>query len=190
MSPRSIIRDGGTCRLVEGGARAVGRSAATDDLPEFFPQLSPTYRATFGSSVRDSIEEEIRSINRSFDTAHETGGWLLADRRRPDHIVAATDPGDGALFAARSVQLDLSRARDLEAAHPHLALRGCYHLHPNGDPVPSETDRRAWARGARSVTGDFWIGLIATPASSMYGRPELHGWITTKAFCEPLRLES
>jgi proteasome lid subunit RPN8/RPN11 len=157
----------------------------------FFPELEPSYQVTLRPGVRYEIRAEIDQIRRDFGPDVETGGWLLSDPRRPDNLVLATDPGDGVRVTRTSVELSPERFEVVERAFPHLRVRGDYHLHPNGDPVPSVTDRRPWMRGCEPA-GGFWVGIIATPARSMFGEPELHGWVTCGTggtmFCEPLRI--
>jgi proteasome lid subunit RPN8/RPN11 len=181
-----IIRGGGTCTVVEGGRSSSFSSSPS--LPRFYPELEPSYQATLGYEAHRDIRREIRSVAVDFDFMDvESGGWLLSDERWPEHIVLATDAGDGASYSRSSVSLDLDRAEEMQHAYPHLSLRGDWHLHPTGGAVPSETDRRAWMRGCE-LTGDYWIAIVATPARSYLGEPDLHGWLTTKTFCEPLRL--
>jgi proteasome lid subunit RPN8/RPN11 len=117
----------------------------------------------------------------------ESDGWLLADPRWPDNILVATD-GHGARVSRGSVEMNLERIDDYRRLYPHLTWRGCYHLHPDGDPIPSVTDRKAWRTGREQV-GDYYVGIIATPRRVPNGDPELHGWLTTADFCEPLRLK-
>jgi proteasome lid subunit RPN8/RPN11 len=182
-----IIRGGGTCTVVEGG-RSRSFASSSSSVPKFFPTLAPSYQATLGYEAHRDIRREIRSAAVEFDFREvETGGWLLSDERWPDRIVLATDAGEGASYSRSSVHLDLDRAEEMKRTYPHLSLRGDWHLHPTGDEIPSETDRRAWMRGCE-LTGDYWIAIVATPARSYLGDPDLHGWLTTKTFCEPLRL--
>ena len=187
MRSGEIIRGGGTCQLVDTAGMSRS-SIAEDSLPRFYPSLSPSYQVKLGLGAQRAIEREISSARRDFGPGVESGGWLLADRRWPDNIIVATDPGDDARFSRRSVLLDFDRLEELERAFPHLALRGDWHTHPSGDHIPSRTDRRAWMRGRELIRG-FYVGIVATPPSGMYRDPELHGWLTTESFCEPLRLE-
>ena len=147
-----------------------------------------------GLGVRYRILGEIERITREA-RAHglkgaETGGWLLADRRWPDHVVMATGPGD-TYVTETEVTIKTEVFEELERRHPHLAAVGDWHLHPNHDPVPSTTDRRAWMCGCKLRRG-FWASVVATLGQGLYAEPQLTGWITCGAgehmFCEPLRL--
>jgi proteasome lid subunit RPN8/RPN11 len=180
---------GPTGARVEGGWWS--RSAATTGrpLPKFYPELEPTYEASITSSATQAIREEIRRIVAVCRSRNiETGGWLLSDPDWPDRIVLATDPGEENWHERTSVQLDLARAAEYEETFPHLRLRGDWHLHPSGDPIPSETDRRAWATGCKRI-GGWYVGIIATPGESYLSPPTLNAWVTTPTLCERLYLE-
>ena len=166
-----------------GGTAGLAPRSRSDELPASDPELEPSYEVHLSSGVVQAIRREIRSVPRGL----ETGGWLLSDPRWHDRIILATDPGEGASFSRTSVSLDFERMEEVQRRFPHLRLQGDFHLHPSYDDIPSYTDRRAWMRG-RQLVGGYYIGIIVTPARSHLGEPELSGWITTKSFCERLRL--
>jgi proteasome lid subunit RPN8/RPN11 len=175
----------GTCTINSGASRSTAERA----LPQFFPELEPSYEVSLSLGAHEAIRREIRAIAVEFNFQElETGGFLLVDERRHDHVVVVTEPGANSLHSRTSVELDFNRVEEIQRAHPHLILRGCFHSHPSGDHIPSMTDRRAWARGCE-LTGDYWVGIIVTPERSVWEKPQLFGWITTSAFCEPLRIK-
>jgi hypothetical protein len=156
-------------------------------IPEFFDELSPTYQATISASAMKRIREEIRENGRYL----EVGGWLLADPDSPAEIRAATGPGSGGPGPG-AVWLGVEELEALERLAPHLRPIGDWHLHPSGDTLPSDQDRKAWARGC-DLAGGRWIGLILAPPADMWSRAECTGsYITcgvpTVKFCERLRL--
>ena len=66
----------------------------------------------------------------------EVGGWLLAHKRFPDHVVAATD----ATIESRDGEMTMSLSY---RAGNHLLAVGCWHSEPStSEGVPSETDLR------------------------------------------------
>lgn len=188
--PRSgLIRDGGTAAVVRDGSD-VGilggrtRSEAVEELPRFYPQLEPSYQVTLALRVRNQIAGEIDAIRREFHTPMEIGGWLFSQPDNPDLIRLATPPGENSQFARGAVELDVEHAEEIERAYPHLRLRGDWHFHPDGGSAPSYTDRRAWATGARNITGEYWVGVIVTRPAGMFTEPQFHGWFTDRTFCE------
>lgn len=156
-------------------------------LPRLFSELPPSYQASLGRKAHEGIRDEISTAQARF-WGFEVGGWMFSDPRRHDHILVATRPGADAESSPSSIFLGSEMREVIENIAPHLSLRGCWHLHPDGDSLPSTTDRRGWMRGCE-ITSDYWVAIIATPARSMWDQPELHGWITTSAYCEPLALE-
>jgi proteasome lid subunit RPN8/RPN11 len=89
------------------------------------------------------------------------------------------------------VWLGLEELEALERLAPHLSPIGDWHLHPSGDTLPSEQDRKAWARGC-DLAGGRWIGIIMAPPETMWKRATADAFITmgtqTTKFAERLRL--
>jgi proteasome lid subunit RPN8/RPN11 len=155
-----------------------------EPLPQLFETLAPSYELSLGRGAHLAIRDEIRTNGKFI----ETGGWLFSDPRRHDHVLVATRPGADIGQSPSSLMLGFEQLEAVQRECPHLALRGDWHLHPTGDPVPSERDLRGWASGAK-LTGDYWAGIIVAPARTMWDEPELFGWISTESFCERLALE-
>jgi hypothetical protein len=160
--------------------------ARTAELPEFFPELAPTHEVSINPSAMKRIREEIRENGRYL----EVGGWLLGDPVNPGQIVAATGPGSGGPGPG-AVWLGTEELEALERLAPHLRPIGDWHLHPSGDTLPSEQDRKAWARGC-DLSGGYWIGLVFKPPADMWSRAEPDAFVTlgteTTKFAERLSL--
>lgn len=172
------------------GSACVGTSyppsAASSELPKFFPEIEPTYQASLSSTAARRIRREVKAVRHM-----ETGGWLFLAPGSADQIIWATGPGEDGLHGRSSFQLGEEPLEAVKEIAPHLQLGGCYHSHPGGDLTPSVTDRRAWGRAAR-MAGGYWVSLIAGPARDTWSEPEIHGWITVqngnRPFTEPLRI--
>jgi hypothetical protein len=127
---------------------------------------------------------------RSDNAMHETGGWLLATKAKPDHVVVATEPGADARYSPSSMRLGSERLFEIERAYPQLLVTGSWHVHPGDDDgIPSDADRQAWARWRELDGVDYHVGVIATQGESPgWTDPQLNGWLTTDSFCERLRI--
>jgi Prokaryotic homologs of the JAB domain len=130
-------------------------------LPRFFPELEPTYEVALSSSAGRRIQEEI-----SRERYTETGGWLFCAPRDSNVLVVATGPGSDGALGRSTMDLGNEEIETVKEIAPHLVLCGDWHIHPISDTVPSETDRRAWQRGAE-LTRSHWIGLVYAPAADV-----------------------
>jgi hypothetical protein len=170
-----VIRDG----IVRGNAIPVrveggGNSRTGTPLPKLYEDLEPTYSAELGYTAEKTIRADIAWTQENIGSV-ETGGWLLAAERNPDYVLAATVPGTDATFSRGTINLGFEQ---LEAKRQHGdMLVGDWHLHPDGNDRPSDTDLRAWTRGAQ-LAGGCWISVICTPSRSWRDEAQLAGWIT------------
>jgi Prokaryotic homologs of the JAB domain len=165
-------------RLIRGGGTAgipAGRKPATP-LPTLFEELEPTYMATLGYEAKKTIRADIAWTEENIGDV-ETGGWLLAAKRNRDYILAATVPGSDATCTRSSINLGVEQLEAAQRKYHHHRVVGCWHYHGCSGDVPSETDLRAFARGAGLASG-YWIGLIATRSRSWRPEPEISGWVT------------
>jgi proteasome lid subunit RPN8/RPN11 len=202
LSSESLIRDGGTCRLVDntprrirGSATATTRTSADSSqssrAPVFLPSLPPSYEAKIGFEAQQAIRKACRSTWLSCRDVpmHETGGWLLSDPRALDRVVVATTAGVDAEHGPDGMRLGSERLEAVRSLAPHLAVIGSWHLHPGDDGTPSVADREAWAGWRELDRVPFHIGLVATGGrTGGWIDPEFHAWLTTESFCEPLAL--
>ena len=121
--------------------------------------------------------------------ARETGGWLVARRASPDHVVAATGPGTASDHAPTSVALERQGVDEAVAA-AGLTLVGDWHTHPPNEhgTAASPEDRSAWRHELAKTPGlDTWHGVIVLRAR---GRTEsMAAWATRRSgTCEPVAL--
>jgi Prokaryotic homologs of the JAB domain len=185
MSGR-IVRGGGegSATVSTGGSRKA--RSTTTALPKFFPEIEPTYQVGLNSTAGRVIRSQ---INRERYT--EVGGWLFCAPHNSSVLVAATGPGSDGALGRSTVHIGTEEIETVKEIAPHLTLCGDWHVHPSADTLPSDTDRRAWQRGAE-LTRSHWIGLIFAPAANVWSEPQCSAWITvangTLPFCEPLRL--
>jgi hypothetical protein len=190
-----LIRTSSEPATVSRNGTRISRSAANAEerLPIFLESLPPSYQARLSLKARQAIQRECRRmwLHCGDEEMHETGGWLLADRRIPDHILYATEPGVDALHARSSMRLGSERLEAVEAQIPHWVASGSWHVHPGPDEdgVPSSADREAWANWRELDGVGYHIGVIVTRGrAGGWSAPEYHGWLTTESFCERLRL--
>jgi hypothetical protein len=153
-----------------------GSTASATPLPTLYPELEPTYAATLGYEAEKTIRTDIGWTLENVGDV-ETGGWLLAAEQNPNYILQATVPGSDATATRSSIDLGFEQAEAAQRLHRDFTVAGCWHYHGSGDDVPSDTDLRAFARGARAA-GGRWFGLIATPSRSWRPEPEISAWIT------------
>jgi hypothetical protein len=106
----------------------------------------------------------------------ESGGWLLAAEHSLDYILRATAPGSDAVVAYSSIDLGWEQLEAVQRTYRDLVPIGCWHSH-RGDDIPSTTDLRSRAHGAK-LSGGRWVSLIVAPSRSWRPDPEISGWIT------------
>jgi proteasome lid subunit RPN8/RPN11 len=207
QQPRSIVRGGGTCRVVD--APAMTRSepeAGTWELPELRSSRSPI-EVTISRSVRETMLDDAFWLTRS--DGLEAGGFLFGPATYTWHkevrITHAT-PTANAVRSAGNLKLDvnewLQAERSFERAGRDDRLLGIWHTHPqtsarNG--APSEPDLRAFL-GARDWNEEqgrsnaFSVGLIFSASEYLgdsWGRPGVHCYVTRREgycrnpVCEP-----
>ena len=173
----------------EGFNRTASSSATPSPKVRFYPTLPATREVTLSRFAASTILSTIRSAPRGL----EVGGWLCADRRNPDYIRLATEPGGDATFARSSGMLGKDVLRDLQATAPHLVPIGDYHFHPEGGSQPSPADRATWAGNVDLNRLGFNVSIIATPGSSWLADPTLTGWLTIREgkslVCERVHLK-
>ena len=170
-----IVRGAGEGSATVSAGHQRSRSSATP-LPAFFPELEPTYAAILGYEAEKTIRTDIGWTLENVGDM-ETGGWLLAAERNPDHVLMATVPGSDSSAARSTIYLGTEQLEAAQRLHRDLAVVGCWHWHAHDGDVPSETDLRAFARGARAA-GGRWIGLIACASRSWRPEPEISAWVT------------
>jgi proteasome lid subunit RPN8/RPN11 len=150
-------------------------------LPELFEGIEPSYQVAISSSA-------MGSIRRAVDASRylEASGWLYG--HDSGSIVFA---GIGEAANPTSAWLDPDEWDAVQRLAPNLRPVGDFHSHPTGDLLPSETDRRAWARGCK-LAGGYWLGLILGPSRDSWSQPSCASYITVQngrlPFCEPLVL--
>lgn len=175
-----------TYRIAGGGTAGLAPHSRADELPRFFPELEPTYEVRLSPGTTSRIHEEIRTNGRG----RETGGWLFCQPNDSSAIVAATGPGSDGRLGSETVLLGSEELDAVKRIAPHLELTGDWHIHPTGDTLPSDTDRRAWWRGCQ-LTRSHWVSLVFAPATSMWTNPRFDAYITCGSretfFCERLR---
>jgi Prokaryotic homologs of the JAB domain len=152
------------------------RRSETTPLPALYDDLEPTYRAELGYEAEKTIRADIAWTQENVGADIETGGWLLAAPRNPSYLLAATVPGFDASFGRSTINLGFEQLEIVQRQHGERPV-GCWHLHPQGDDVPSDTDMRAWTRGAQ-LAGGRWLSVIAAPSRSWREDITLSGWIT------------
>lgn len=171
-----IIRSGGagsaTVTYRDAHETSVTRSAA---LPTLYEELEPVETIELGHRVADTIRTDIAWTQENIGPV-ETGGWLLGRSR--NYVLTATVPGSDSFATRSSISLGEEQLRRAQRQHGDAVL-GCWHWHGSGDDVPSATDLRAWAHGAR-LTGDRWVGLIAVPSQTWRPEPTISGWQTVR----------
>ena len=172
----------------DGSSSTTTRSTTAPPKVRFYPSLEATREVTLSRTASEMIRSTISSAPRGL----EVGGWLCADRRNPDYIRLATEPGRDATFDRSSGMLGKDVLRELQATAPHLVPVGDYHLHPEGGDIPSEADRATWAGNAHLGDLGFNVSVIATPGPSWLSDPKLTGWLTIREgeslVCERLYL--
>jgi proteasome lid subunit RPN8/RPN11 len=194
---QEIVRGGGSIRLVEGRARTLSRSVATDvqlETPELRSSPSPV-RVRVGRIVRDDMLADLFELTRSDNL--EAGGFLFGSpamsRHREVRVTGATRTGNG-VRGPGSLTLDRAEWERAEASIERAGfddvLLGVWHCHPGESArtcEPSAVDLRAWAgaldysRG-RSIN-NYAIGLIYTAApfwGDSWARPGLHAYVTRR----------
>jgi proteasome lid subunit RPN8/RPN11 len=174
-----IVRSGGegSATVTTGSRKA---RSTTTALPKFFPEIEPSYQVAISSSAMGSIRRAVDG-NRYL----EVGGWLYGNS---GSIVFA---GIGEAANPTSAWLDPDEWDAVRRLAPGLSPIGDAHSHPTGDLLPSDTDMKAWSRGAK-LAGGFWYGLILGPSRDSWSQPSCAAWITVAngnlPFCEPLQL--
>lgn len=180
---RSLDQDGAA---EEDDEQATAQSRTTRELDAPDVRAWSDFTITVAPSVLSRIEREILGAVWAFDSAVETGGWLLshyAPGQAEARIILATGPGPSAKHAAGRLQL--SHPRELEdELVPGAVLVGDWHTHPTtwtGDPTDqaSEPDEEAWKHRLETVTSlSSWVGLIFTPGELGWTNPIYHGYLT------------
>jgi proteasome lid subunit RPN8/RPN11 len=192
----NIYRVGGPVRLVtstqdpERAATAVG--------VDFHPHARARFEIRLEGESAGQIRDELARVA---PYGVESGGYLWAhspgNRLYSSLVCHASPPAHNSIHEPYRVWL--GHASDVEAAWPEWLQRsglirvGDYHLHPSGDPQPSEPDRKAWASVLASSGRSRYVGVIATPSVDGSG-PQLHGWITRtdgapgRYVCEPAKV--
>ena len=178
-------------------ATLLGRTRSSQallDAPAVFVYRRPSERVPVAFTITAEALEQINQVWLAENGAYgdrEVGGWLLAAKRFPDHVVAATD----ATIESRDGEMTMSpwyRAGD------HLLAVGCWHTEPSAsDGVPSETDLRGQHEHLLHLLDqgrDRTLDLICVPRGD--GSLQLHGWatrlragVTARAKCEPAHVE-
>jgi proteasome lid subunit RPN8/RPN11 len=173
------IRGPGSASVDSGRPR---RARSTTPMPKFFPELPPSYQVAIAARAMHKIRRAV-DANRYL----EVSGWLYG-HDDSDSIVFASV---GEAANPTSAWLDPDEWGAVRRMAPNLRPVGDAHSHPSGDLLPSETDMRAWSRGAK-LAGGHWVGLILGPSRDMWSQPSCAAWITVAngnlPFCEPLRL--
>ena len=166
---RGIIRGGGSASVT------ADRPSATP-LPTLYEELEPTYRATLGYEAEQTILTDIRWTQENVGDV-ESGGWLFTAERNPEYILMATVPGSDSDSTRSSINLGFEQLEAAQRLHRDYEVSGCWHFHPGGGDVPSETDLRSFTHGAKLGRG-CWFSLIVTPSRSWRPDPEIFGWVT------------
>jgi proteasome lid subunit RPN8/RPN11 len=154
------------------------RARAATPLPTLYEELEPTYSASLGYEAEKTIRRDIAWTEENVGDA-ETGGWIFVAKNRPDYIIRATVPGHDSVASRSSINLGFEQCEAVQRMYPDLEIAGDWHFHPGpgSDDIPSDTDLRAFSRGAR-LSGGRWISLIASPSRTWRPEPQISGWIT------------
>jgi hypothetical protein len=186
-----LIRGGGTAYVVEPASRDVVRSAVTPTVkaPVFLETLPPSHEVTIGVNAQEDIRRECRRMRLATRSGAmlESGGWLFSHPGFLSSVIAATSPGADAEHNPTSMVMGVERLRAVQTSYPHLVACGSWHLHP-GDAAPSLADRKAWEFWRQAAGLPHHIGVIAVDRGNGWTDPELHAWITTADYSEPLAL--
>jgi hypothetical protein len=177
-----IIRTYTPAEISRGRTAGVSRSGSTGrrparstPFPHFYPELEPTETVELGYEAEKTIRSDIRWTQEHLGDV-ESGGFLFGRSR--GFVLAASVPGGDSAFSRSSVHLSMEQAKAVQRQHGYPAL-GDWHFEPGGDGVPSDTDLRGWAAGAR-FAHDRWIGLIVHPSRTWRPEPEITGWQTVR----------
>jgi proteasome lid subunit RPN8/RPN11 len=134
------------------------------------------------------------------ESGYETGGLLAASvswswHRRLD-VSFARGPGPRAEHHRTVIVFDtasyVALDRELAVHESDYRLAGCWHSHPSGQSLPSETDLRSWLAGLDHIHEAHgsarYLGVIAVPRPGY--APTLHPYLVSrprwgKPICEP-----
>jgi hypothetical protein len=140
--------------------------------------------ARMSSAVLARLEvANMRSTNLHRETAGVLHGELVGDEVRLTHATTACRN-------EASAGVDLVIGKDVAQPIGDSIVRGCWHFHPSGDVLPSDTDKASWRacwewNQKRGAAGP-WVSLIAGASST--GSVTVAAFATDGGGCEEIPL--